>query len=56
MNAMSNSPKPNTSQAQHVDTYDAREIVKDGVQARILLDEQTYYLSITRAGKLILTK
>lgn len=42
--------------APHIDTYDARKLVKDGVQACIVLDEQVYYLRITRAGKLILTK
>lgn len=39
-----------------VQTFDARALVKDGVKSRIVLDEQTYYLRITRAGKLILTK
>ena len=57
MNAMSETPKPSTANSpQQIDTYDARDIVKDGVQACIVLDEQTYYLRITRAGKLILTK
>lgn len=37
-------------------TYDARMLVRDGVQARIVLDGQVYTLRITRAGKLILTK
>lgn len=37
-------------------TYDARNMIGDGVQARVLLDGQSYYLRITRAGKLILTK
>lgn len=36
--------------------YDARTLIPDGVQARIVLDEQVYTLRITRAGKLILTK
>ena len=39
-----------------IDTYDARALVQKGVQARIILDGQAYYLRITRAGKLILTK
>lgn len=39
-----------------IDTYNARDLIKDGVQASIVLDEQVYYLRITRAGKLILTK
>jgi hemin uptake protein HemP len=37
-------------------TYDARELTKTGEQAQILLGDQTYFLRITRAGKLILTK
>lgn len=57
MNAMTDAPRsipanPN----QQIDTYNARDIVKDGVQACLILDDQTYYLRITRAGKLILTK
>lgn len=37
-------------------TFDARDLMPDGQPVRILLDDQTYYLRITRAGKLILTK
>ncbi|WP_456388958.1 hemin uptake protein HemP [Profundibacter sp.] len=37
-------------------TYDAKDLTKNGVQAQIMLDNQTYFLRITRAGKLILTK
>jgi len=37
-------------------TYDAKDLTKDGVQAQIMLDKQIYFLRITRAGKLILTK
>lgn len=36
--------------------HDARALTEGGVQARIILDGQTYALRITRAGKLILTK
>ncbi|WP_108815512.1 hemin uptake protein HemP [Loktanella sp. Alg231-35] len=36
--------------------HDARDLVKNGVQAQIILDDQIYVLRITRAGKLILTK
>ena len=39
-----------------IPTYNARDLVRDGVQVRILLDDQSYWLRITRAGKLILTK
>lgn len=57
MNVMTDLPKPTTAQpTAGIHTYDAREIVKDGVQACLVLDNQTYYLRITRAGKLILTK
>lgn len=57
MNVMTEAPKPRVAKsAERIDTYDARELVKDGVQVRIMLDDQAYYLRITRAGKLILTK
>lgn len=36
--------------------YDAKDLTKDGVQAQIVLGNQIYFLRITRAGKLILTK
>lgn len=45
--------------AQRLDplpTYDAKDLIKDGVQAQIVLGNQIYFLRITRAGKLILTK
>ena len=57
MNMMTDVPKPTDAQpTRKIDTYDARDLVKDGVQACIVLDDQAYYLRITRAGKLILTK
>lgn len=57
MNDMTNMPDPApATDTPKIDTYDARLIVKDGVQACIVLDGQAYYLRITRAGKLILTK
>ena len=57
MNMMTELPgASNTSGVAKMDTYDARDLVKDGVQACIVLDGQAYYLRITRAGKLILTK
>jgi hemin uptake protein HemP len=37
-------------------SHDARALTDGGNVATILLDEQTYTLRITRAGKLILTK
>lgn len=57
MNDMSDIPGATSAEdALKLDTYDARKLVKNGVQARIVLDEQVYILRITRAGKLILTK
>ncbi|MEM8872518.1 MAG: hemin uptake protein HemP [Pseudomonadota bacterium] len=57
MNAMTDVPNPSTAvDTPKMDTYDARELIKDGVQSCILLDGKVYYLRITRAGKLILTK
>jgi hemin uptake protein HemP len=37
-------------------TLDAKELTKGGTIANILLDDKSYVLRITRAGKLILTK
>jgi hemin uptake protein HemP len=37
-------------------TYDAQDLMPDGQPACIVLGDQTYFLRITRAGKLILTK
>ncbi|MEP5762278.1 MAG: hemin uptake protein HemP [Litoreibacter sp.] len=42
--------------ANTLPTYDVRDLISDGVQARLVLDDQSYFLRITRAGKLILTK
>ncbi|QXT41377.1 hemin uptake protein HemP [Gymnodinialimonas ceratoperidinii] len=36
--------------------YDAQRLVGDEGTAMIVLDDKTYTLRITRAGKLILTK
>jgi hemin uptake protein HemP len=55
MNVMNQIPQPIPVTAK-LDTYDARDLIKEGSQACIVLDNQTYYLRITRAGKLILTK
>ncbi|MFZ5962606.1 hemin uptake protein HemP [Thalassococcus sp. BH17M4-6] len=37
-------------------TYAVRDLTEGGDLAQIVLDDQTYTLRITRAGKLILTK
>lgn len=58
MNAFSRPKEVNTHvpAPSALPTYDARDMVGDGIQARLVLDDQTYFLRITRAGKLILTK
>jgi hemin uptake protein HemP len=57
MNAMTQIPEPQAApDVPKIDTYDARDLIKSGSQASIVLDGQVYYLRITRAGKLILTK
>lgn len=57
MNMIADVPKTtNQPSLPQMETYDARDIILNGTQACIVLDEQIYYLRITRAGKLILTK
>jgi len=56
MNVMTNLPQPTSTTVPTIDTYDARDLITSGTQACIVLDNQTYYLRIKRAGKLILTK
>ena len=57
MTLMQNLPHPiPADQSEDVPTYDARDLIRSGVRADIVLDGQTYTLRITRAGKLILTK
>jgi hemin uptake protein HemP len=46
--------QPNTT--LNLPTYDANLLTQDGDLAHIVLNDQTYTLRITRAGKLILTK
>lgn len=54
---MTQVPRPmDVPERPQVATYDARDLIRDGVQAQIVLDGQTYILRITKAGKLILTK
>ena len=54
MNSMTDIPK--STLTPMAVTYDARDLIKDDSQVCITLDDQTYFLRITRAGKLILTK
>jgi hemin uptake protein HemP len=57
MSLMQNLPGPGSSdRADDPATHDARELIPDGVQSKIVLDGKTYTLRITRTGKLILTK
>ena len=49
-------PTPSVTDSNVQPQYDARDLVRSGTTATIMLDEQTYILRITRAGKLILTK
>jgi hemin uptake protein HemP len=57
MSLMQNLPRPGSvDRTAETDTYDARDLIRNGLKADIVLDGQTYTLRITRAGKLILTK
>lgn len=50
------STPPTTPPVQTPPTYCARDLSDGGDLAQIVLDDQTYTLRITRAGKLLLTK
>lgn len=57
MSLMQNLPPPRAvDRSDDTATYDARDLIRNGTKAEIVLDGQTYTLRITRAGKLILTK
>ena len=57
MSLMQNLPTPRSvAWSDDTVTYDARDLIHNGIKADIVLDGQTYTLRITRAGKLILTK
>ena len=45
-----------TESAINTKTYDARQIVGEKSEAKIVLDDQIYVLRITKQNKLILTK
>ncbi len=51
----SDMPKPSPV-ANELPTYDSRKLLGNGILGRLVLDDQLYFLRITRAGKLILTK
>ncbi len=44
------------NEADDTVTYDANQLIPNGIKAEIVLNGQSYTLRITRAGKLILTK
>ncbi|MFT7136685.1 MAG: hemin uptake protein HemP [Akkermansiaceae bacterium] len=54
--SLQQSPPQMTTHQSALPTYDARDLTKSGELAQIVLEDQTYTLRITRAGKLILTK
>jgi hypothetical protein len=57
MSLMQNLPHPRIiDDIDGTASYDARDLIVNGLKAEIVLDGQTYTLRITRAGKLILTK
>ena len=53
MNAHVSTP---TTPVSQLPLHDARNLTQGGIQAVIELDGTSYFLRITRAGKLILTK
>ncbi len=50
------STPPKRTQPTSLPTYAAKDLTEGGDLAQIVLDDQTYTLRVTRAGKLILTK
>jgi len=57
MNRTQNLPGPRAIDlADDKVTYDACDLIRNGVKCDIVLNGQTYTLRITGAGKLILTK
>ncbi|MGH1577004.1 hemin uptake protein HemP [Planktotalea sp.] len=49
-------PPKRPASTETLPAYSARDLTEGGDLAQICLDNQTYTLRITRAGKLILTK
>jgi hemin uptake protein HemP len=49
-------PKSATPATRALPAHEASRLTEGGDQAHIVLNDQTYTLRITRAGKLILTK
>ena len=47
---------PKHTPTETLPTYEAKALTEGGDLAQIVLDDQTYILRVTRAGKLILTK
>ncbi|MEM7724481.1 MAG: hemin uptake protein HemP [Pseudomonadota bacterium] len=53
---MTDAPEPMRALPPTAAVYDARQLMGGQDTALIVLDDKTYTLRITRAGKLILTK
>ena len=53
---LQNSNKNTVAEEIEVNTYNARELLGSKVFAKIMLDQQTYLLKLTKQNKLILTK
>ncbi|WP_458792708.1 hemin uptake protein HemP [Yoonia sp. MH D7] len=47
---------PKSTPNDTLPTYQAKDLTEGGDLAQIILNDQTYTLRVTRAGKLILTK
>lgn len=47
---------PKYTPTDSLPTYQAKDLTEGGDLAQIVLDQQTYTLRVTKAGKLILTK
>ena len=51
-----NGKKTMINEEHKVNTHDARELLGTKQLAKIMLDQETYFLKITKQNKLILTK
>ncbi len=56
MHSQTTSPVTEVPMTEVPVTHDAHDLIPHGSLAQIVLDDKTYVLRITRAGKLILTK
>ena len=51
-----NGKKTMITQEDTINIHDARELLGTKLLAKIMLDQETYFLKITKQNKLILTK